>query len=223
MFTAERVAYIFALIVALVGVIGSHIDVTWYEGTFAREDGFVEWLTVIGLLTGSFLCFYRISILRPFRGKLFLFCTFILGCLFFFGAGEEISWGQRIFNIQSSDFFLTHNSQGETNLHNLIVGGTKINKLIFGTILGVLIGFYFLILPFLYRKVEKVKAIVDSMAMPLPKYFHIIAYLVLVALTEFIQGGKKGEVLEFGGVWIFVLMTFVPFNREIFSRKTFDR
>ncbi len=223
MFTLERFTYLLVLIVALTGVIGSHVDVTWYEGTFAREDGFVEWLTVLGLLIGCVLCFYRVSILKPFRGKLFLFCTIILGSLFFFGAGEEISWGQRIFGIQSSDFFLTHNSQGETNLHNLIVGGTKINKLIFGTILGILIGFYFLILPFLYRKIEKVKNIVNAMGVPLPKYFHIGAYLLLVLLTEFIQGGKKGEVLEFGGVWIFVLMTFVPFNREIFSRKSFDR
>ncbi len=223
MFSLERLAYVIVLLVSLAGAIGSHIDLTWYEGTFAREDGFVEWLTVIGLLIGCVLCFYRISILRPFRGKLFLFCTFVLGCLFFFGAGEEISWGQRIFGIQSSDFFLTHNSQGETNLHNLIVGGAKINKLIFGTILGILIGFYFLILPFLYRKIDKVKKLIDSMAIPLPKYFHIGAYLLLVIITEFIAGGKKGEILEFGGVWIFVLMTFIPFNREIFSRKTFDR
>ena len=33
---------------------------------------------------------------------------------------EEISWGQRIFDIQTPDFFMKHNIQRETNLHNLL-------------------------------------------------------------------------------------------------------
>jgi hypothetical protein len=223
MINLERVMYVFVFITALVGVISSNMNLQWYEGFYVREDGIVEWLTVLGLLVGSIACFHRAKILRPFRGTLFISCTIFLGFLFLFGLGEEISWGQRIFDIKSSEFFLKNNSQGETNLHNLVVGGTKINKLIFGTILGILIGFYFLILPFLYRKVEKVKKLVDMMAIPLPKIFHIVAYLVLVGLTELIAGGKKGEILEFGGVWIFVLMLFAPYNRIIFSRKSFER
>lgn len=223
MITLERVMYAFVLIISVIGVASSNMNLQWYEGFYVREDGIVEWLTVLGLLVGAICCFHRAKILKPFRGSLFIFCTIFLGFLFLFGLGEEISWGQRIFDIKSSQYFLQNNSQGETNLHNLVVGSVKINKLLFGTILGILIGLYFLILPFLYRKVDKVKKIVDSLALPLPKYFHIIAYLILVGLTELIAGGKKGEILEFGGVWIFVLMTFRPFNREVFSRKSFDR
>ena len=223
MITLERVMYVFVLVISLIGVFSSNIDLLWYEGFFVKEDGIVEWLTALGLLVGAIACFHRAKILSPFRGTLFVACTIFLGFLFLFGLGEEISWGQRIFDIKSSAFFLQNNSQGETNLHNLVVGGTKLNKLIFGTILGILIGIYFLILPFLYRKVEKIKNLIDKMAIPLPKYFHIIAYLILVGLTEFIAGGKKGEILEFGGVWIFVLMLFAPYNREIFSRKSFER
>ena len=32
---------------------------------------------------------------------------------------EEISWGQRILGTESPEFFLTHNIQQETNLHNV--------------------------------------------------------------------------------------------------------
>ena len=40
-------------------------------------------------------------------------------CLFF--AGEEISWGQRLFGAMPSDFFQELNHQQELNLHNILV------------------------------------------------------------------------------------------------------
>jgi len=33
---------------------------------------------------------------------------------------EEISWGQRIFNVGSPEYFMEHSDQQETNVHNLI-------------------------------------------------------------------------------------------------------
>ena len=36
-----------------------------------------------------------------------------------FASLEEISWGQRIFNIRAPDYFKEHNSQGEFSIHNL--------------------------------------------------------------------------------------------------------
>jgi len=43
----------------------------------------------------------------------------LLGILFFFIFGEEISWGQRIFGIETPDYLKSENIQNETNLHNL--------------------------------------------------------------------------------------------------------
>jgi len=42
-------------------------------------------------------------------------------------AGEEMSWGQRIFNFQTPDFIARANRQSEFNLHNLFVlsGGSS--------------------------------------------------------------------------------------------------
>ena len=48
-------------------------------------------------------------------------------------AMEEISWGQRILGFESSDFFFKHNTQRETNLHNL-VSGEYLNLVIYSFI-----------------------------------------------------------------------------------------
>lgn len=42
-----------------------------------------------------------------------------LALIFFIFAGEETSWGQRIFNTETPEIFSEHNRQNETNFHNL--------------------------------------------------------------------------------------------------------
>lgn len=114
---------------------------------YLGEDGIVEWLTVAGLLAKSFVCFHRFITLFKTKNWWFLLVTFVLGLLLFIAAGEEISWGQRILGIQSSEYFLKNNAQGETNIHNLVVNGVKINKLVFSTILIAVLAIYLVIIP----------------------------------------------------------------------------
>ncbi len=219
----EKLGYAFIFSIVIAGVIMSHTHQKFYEGVYTREDGFVEWLTVFGLLAGAATCFYRAKVLAKFRSPIFILGLVGMGFIFIFGAGEEISWGQRIFDWQVPSFFAKNNSQGETNLHNLVVGGTKINKLFFGLILGICVAVYFLIVPVLYRKFEKLKSLIDRFAIPIPKNSHIAAYLLLFGFSQIINGHKPGEILEFGGCWIFYLMILEPLNRPLFSRKSFNR
>ncbi len=223
----EKLVFIFVFTLCLLGVYYSKNDLVFFESKYVGEDGPLEWLTVVALLGGSILGYYRARILKPFRQSKFIWSLYLASFVFFFGLMEEISWGQRIweslFDFHVPEFFQKYNTQGETNLHNLKFGNFKINKIIFGTFLGIFIIFYFLFLPFLYRKKEAVKTWVDSWALPLPKMYHIAAYISLAIIAEFVDGGKKGEILEFGGSWIFLLMIFEPYNREIFSRKSFER
>lgn len=225
--TLERLAFIFVFALSLLGVYFSRTDLKFYESSYCGEDGPIEWLTVVALLMGSIMSIYRARILSPFRNKKFIFSLYFVAFVFFFGLMEEISWGQRIwtalFDFRVPEFFQKYNTQGETNFHNLYFGNFKVNKIIFGTFLGICVVFYFLILPGLYRKLDSVKVKVDSWALPLPRFYHIIAYIVLALLVEAIAGGKKGEILEFGGSWIVLLMLFEPSNREIFSRKMIER
>lgn len=84
-----------------------------------REDGPIEALTFLFLLVASSFMLYVYWQLRgqPDKGGAKR-CYLLLGLLFLFGAMEEISWGQRIFNYQI-EFIQNANSQDETNFHNL--------------------------------------------------------------------------------------------------------
>ena len=44
-----------------------------------------------------------------------LFACFFLVCFF-----EEISWGQRIFDVVSPEYFIEHSDQQEINVHNIV-------------------------------------------------------------------------------------------------------
>ena len=85
---------------------------------FAREDGVFENLTalylfVIALVFGVALFYVRTA-------SLLLKLSYTgLAFLFFLGAGEEISWGERIFHWEDQNFIRGVNVQEEFTLHNL--------------------------------------------------------------------------------------------------------
>jgi hypothetical protein len=97
----------------------------WYSGpeTFhawvaapnsVMEDmlGIVLLLAIIGALHVLF---------RPetkrHKGLRAWLVVWTLGLVYFLG--EDLNWGQYVFNWQPSDFFLEHNKEAETNLHNM--------------------------------------------------------------------------------------------------------
>lgn len=219
----ERIAYIFVFLFCLTGIVVSHQDLQFYEGVLAREDGFVEWMTVVPLLLGSSLCLYRAGILAPFRPWTFRLALYVMALIFLFGALEEISYGQRLIGFESPAFFKQYNTQHEFNFHNLRFGNFKINRYIFGTGLGIFAALYFLVMPVLYRKLEKAKNLIDNWAVPLPRVMHIIFFALVAVSSKFIDGGKGGEIREFGLCWVFVLMCFAPYNRQIFSRTIIEK
>jgi len=184
---------------------------------YVREDGIAEWLTGVGLLLGSIVCFYRFIKLFRKKSAWFLLVTFCLGLFLFFAAGEEISWGQRIFGIETPVYFQEHNAQHETNLHNLVVGGVKLNKLIFSVLLVGLLAIFMIIVPVLYQKNNAVKKFLDHSAVPVPRQYQVLAFILVFVLTSLIKHGKNAEILECGGALLFFLIVRYSKNREIFS------
>ncbi|MCK5697291.1 MAG: hypothetical protein KAI02_03960 [Gammaproteobacteria bacterium] len=216
----EKFALAYVIIFTLIGFIWSYIDHDSFKLYYVMEDGFTEWSTVFVLIIGIFVCFRRVWLLKNQRALLFLFMTSLLGLFFFFGAGEEISWGQRLFNIESSEFFHQNNAQGETNLHNLVVNDTKLNKLIFGRGLGILLFLYLVVLIPLYRRKDGVKLWVDKLAIPIAQNYQIVAYIALLIVVQVLMASsKKGEMLEFAGSIIFLLNVAYPYNKENFMAK----
>jgi hypothetical protein len=83
------------------------------------EDQLVEYLQFFVLLFGSGILCYQLIRYYSQLNKFVLFSMLVLAFSFIFLAGEEISWGQRILNLTSSEYMVKNNLQGEITLHNL--------------------------------------------------------------------------------------------------------
>jgi hypothetical protein len=199
----------------LTGLILFYIDLPAFS-TFIDEDGIVEWLTVIALVGGAVISIKRFFQLRKQKKKLFLTFLLITALVLLFGAGEELSWGQRLFNFQSSKFFEEHNTQKEINIHNLVFGGVKLNKLIFSLFLTVCVILFLFVLPLLYRKSEKIKHVVELCAIPVPRNYQVVSYILLFIVIVIINDLRKWELLEMGSVLLFLSIIQNPLNKELF-------
>lgn len=77
-----------------------------------KEDGIVEVGTAVLALVSSVIFF-----IAGVLGSRF---SFALCIAWLFFALEEISWGQRIFDVVPPELFLNYNYQRETNIHNFL-------------------------------------------------------------------------------------------------------
>jgi hypothetical protein len=94
--------------------------------SLTHEDGLIENFGALSLL-GASICFL-ICFLRDKRGNDFFIRKFkkniffiLLAILMFFGFGEEISWGQRIFNFKTPKKIEMINMQKELTMHNIYI------------------------------------------------------------------------------------------------------
>lgn len=85
---------------------------------FAREDGVFENLTALYLLITAFVFAASIFVFKN-SSRLLKLVYAGLALLFMLGAGEEISWGERIFGWEDHNFIRGVNVQKELTIHNL--------------------------------------------------------------------------------------------------------
>ena len=92
--------------------------------SLTQEDGLFEYSTAISFLVASIVAFILFakstagnSLCRfPIRRNIYYL---LLAVLFFFGAGEELSWGQRLVGFDTPGSIRAQNVQEELNIHNL--------------------------------------------------------------------------------------------------------
>jgi len=180
---------------------------------YVVEDGFIEDLTLIPLAIITLIAIvYLIKYARK-KNVWFFLVYLAIGLASFFVLGEEISWGQRIFNFQTSEYFREHNSQDEENIHNLVLDGERLNKIIFTNALIAGVVIYLVGVPLLYNKNQKFKSFIDRAAFPVPTIQQAIA-CALVFGSSFLTFDDKGaELLEFGGSAVFMLIILFPLNK----------
>lgn len=81
------------------------------------EDLYGEWGQ-----TYAFVAAFLLSLQLARSSSRYRWFFAALAAVCFYAFMEEISWGQRIFGIESPGFFKRYNLQRETNIHNLLVG-----------------------------------------------------------------------------------------------------
>ncbi len=184
---------------------------------FVEEDGIIEYSTAIFLLSVSiYLINKLLKTVKVISTKNIGIVFFSI--IFFFGFGEEISWGQRIFNIETPQFFVENNLQSETNIHNLMIGGVKLNKLIFTNTLFFIFSFYFLVIPYLYAKSNSVKSIINKFSIVIPKYSQSIIFICSSIIIYLFDHDRISEVWECLFAFTMLITSINPLNKqEIYS------
>ncbi len=130
------------LIYLLINIIAAGIGHEFYETYIdGGELGSIELSSVLVLLIATVLGIHSLTIIRSLGDVRLGAWIFLgtLGCLYF--GGEEASWGQHIFNWESSEAWLSFNDQQETNLHNSEKWGALLDQLPRNLLtLGILVG-----------------------------------------------------------------------------------
>jgi len=221
MHKVEKIAYPLIALYVLVGAVVALLDPVTFTKVLAREDGIFEWLTVLALSMSFVMCVHRVIVLRAEKNAAFIGVWCFLAVVCFFGAGEEISWGQRIFNIESSEWFKQNNAQSETNLHNLVVEGKKVNKIIFSMVLGLALLTYLFVFTTLYRRSEKFKQFCDYMGVPIAQWHQVIAWVAVALVVEGLikHVSRSSELFESAVAFVFFINLYVPFNKQLFEHK----
>lgn len=215
--------YPILLIIVFFAIYLARTDKAYFESNLAVQGGFFQCLIFGTILFASIMCFYRASILKPFRGGTFSGCLIFMGIIFLAFAMDEISWGQIFFNFETPEFFRTRNLYGKMNIHHLVIGGFHVNDIIFTLAIKIIATLYFLILPFSYKRFDRLKSFVNRYAIPLPRYTHTAAYAVIALLMSLIPSDLRYIVFELCFYWILVLMMYNPLNDEVFSRVSLVR
>lgn len=205
------------LALTIAGIVICFINKKWFEDVYTREDGFIENFTIFPLSIAFVVAIIYLVKLARHRSRMFFLSVTLAGLFSFFVSGEELSWGQRIFHAKTPQFFMKNNAQEETNIHNLVVDGVKVNKLVFSLLLTIAIAFYVLVLPILYSKANKVKHFVDWAGIPVVRRAHIIAAVVMFALVGIIPSAKNSEILEMDISSLFLLILLYPANVAVFK------
>lgn len=222
--STENLIWIYGSLLFFLGIVLAIINPNYFDTTFTLEDGLLEWLTVLSLGTTAVVCLKRLKQNWHDYTAAQAFMIGFAAILFIFGTGEEISWGQRLIGIESPEFFLQNNAQGETNLHNMIVGETKINKLVFGKLLALGFLIYLGVLTPLYRRGGAVQRWIDRLAIPIPTKRQWWGYIAVVVCVEGIiqllsETPKRGELTEFSASIVVMLTVLYPANRKVFDPK----
>jgi len=173
------------------------------------EDGVYESMAAIFCLLAGLVFLYSF-VYFPRKVNYFLFSSnrnitaLMFSLVLFLLFAEEISWGQRIFNIKTPEIISEINYQKEITLHNLKGIQDKNNSLSY-VLFGLLVA-YLSVFPLFIYSFPFTKSIVKQFAMPIAS-LQICLFVVILFLLNRVnymviyQDGHIGDYKELGEIF----------------------
>jgi len=214
----------------ILAIISCYIVFFFFPEEFIRsitkEDGLFECIGALSLLITSVLFF--MTFLRQEKETDFYFFKtnwnywfLLLAIIFFFGSGEEISWGQGIFNWETSEGYNQINRQSETNIYNLRPFRGVFSPNYLFTYFWVS---FCVIIPAVNSFSLPLSRLIDRTGFPLvPPWLgilFIIGYIPSLIFKASLQDGLIHSVTEVKETCLSILFIFVSMY---FLRKTFQK
>jgi hypothetical protein len=202
-FRALKSYYFILPLVTLVSYLVYHFASPETAIFLGKEDHFFEWLTALSLFgSGIYFSFS----FKKYRNIFFL----LLALLMFFGAAEEISWGQRIFGYTTPESIKKENVQGEFTIHNLeVFNGKQFHKakrsgierlLEIDMLFKIFIFSFGIVLPLAAFHLKTVSGFVQRIKLPVPPVsigiFFFISWLGRRVVVHFLTKPMPGEDLH---------------------------
>jgi hypothetical protein len=213
--TVSALLYTMVIGHIVAGILLSYLNKDLYY-TFTKEDGYIEYFTAVWLLATSILSLYKAKLATLLVPKIFFY---LVTSVFFFGFGEEISWGQRIIGFETPADLEKINAQKEFNLHNIHLDGVNMNKIIFGQLLYTGVFIYFLALPLAFSYLSWFKRLISKIQLPIPTVTQSILYTLSFISILIINEGEKWELQEFAlASFVFFSFLFAHNNSHISGR-----
>lgn len=144
-----------------------------------HEDSVLEWAQVIAFVTAGVTALMAAARLRR-RDRLAMLLVTGFAALAFIAAGEEISWGQRIFDWETPAILGEINHQDETTVHNIVPVQRSLSYL------QLLVGLYGGVVPAVLRSTWSRRPLAADVVLPaafIAPAFLIMAGYRLVRLT----------------------------------------
>jgi hypothetical protein len=153
-----------------------------------KEDNYFENASFLGLLLTAILFIYaffksRRPEYKPDNPPLKQLSYLALAMIFIFGAGEEISWGQRIFHTETPEVLQKENVQDEINVHNLAIFEGKNSVVTVDTLFTTFSFTLTLLVPLLASRSRKFERFVDRL-MPVPHWSLGLLFLANFLLAK---------------------------------------
>jgi len=159
----------------------------------------------------SIIYFIKILIFKSREKKnLFYFILFFYFICLLYYFFEEISWGQHIFGWRSPDFFIEHNNQNETNLHNI----SNLLDQLPRSLLSIWCSLSFIII-FFFKKFNSNEQY-NVFILPSEKLIYISLLLLIFILPDIILETLFPEIdytktlkINFADIYIFFSLNFI--------------